>query len=205
MRFSTLLVDPPWNYGDTGRKSLCRPGQRGAPQNHYPTMVDDDIVALPIGALAADDALLILWATWPKAETAFRAIEAWNFRYITGFPWVKVTNLETFTLKYGTGYYARGATEMVLLGRRGKAPPRNDYAGIISESFQHSRKPLGIHQYAEGFPGPHVEVFARRPVPGWVTLGDDIDGQDIRAAIAACRDDPGLGPGVDADAGPVPA
>jgi hypothetical protein len=49
------------------------------------------IKALPVRELAADDAVLLLWATDPLLQRAFEVIEAWGFAYKTvGFYWVKL-------------------------------------------------------------------------------------------------------------------
>lgn len=186
MQFGVIVADMPWNFGDTGRKSLVKAGQQGSTVPHYTSMIDDEIVALPVGALAREGTVLLMWAPWGKIETAVRCINAYGFTLVSGFPWVKVEDIEGEPLRpvYGTGYYARGVSEPLLIARYGdKAPPRNPYAGLISERFEHSRKPDNVHQYAEGFPGPYIELFARGRRAGWVTLGDHLDGLDIRESI----------------------
>jgi hypothetical protein len=80
-RFAVILVDPPWSYTFGGR---------GAARNHYDCLSLDDIKALPVKALAADDAALFLWATWPIMPSPFDVIGAWGFDFKTlGFDWVK--------------------------------------------------------------------------------------------------------------------
>ena len=79
-RYAVILADPPWAYRNAG----CR----GCAANQYPTMGVDDICALPVADLAANDCVLLLWATWPQLSEAMRVIVACGFRYVTGFPWV---------------------------------------------------------------------------------------------------------------------
>ena len=55
-----IVADPLWRYGQNDQR--CRSDAL----NHYATMADEDIAALPVQMFAADDALLVMWATWPK-------------------------------------------------------------------------------------------------------------------------------------------
>ena len=82
MKYGVILADPAWRQ--TNR------GPNGAAENALATMsatmTPGQIKGLPVKALAARDAVLVLWATWPMLEVALRVIPAWGFRYKTGFP-----------------------------------------------------------------------------------------------------------------------
>jgi N6-adenosine-specific RNA methylase IME4 len=54
-RFGTIYADPPWLYANQAT--------RAATSNHYRSMTVDELCALPVGELAADDAHLHLWTT----------------------------------------------------------------------------------------------------------------------------------------------
>src|SRR5262245_56606585 len=57
-RFGAILADPPWRsetYSDKGKG-------RSAEQ-HYSTQSLDNIRAMPVAGIAADDCALFLWAT----------------------------------------------------------------------------------------------------------------------------------------------
>ena len=175
--YRVILADPPWSYNNSGT--------RGAAANIYPTMTDADIMALPIERLAAPDAVLLLWATWPKlAEVCLPTMAARGFDYVTAFPWVKVTSVSLdlwgaikISVPYGVGFWARGASEPLLIGRRGNpSPPPNGFIGLLSPNLHHSRKPDSVYEYAEALPGPYLELFARRRRPGWDAYGNQIDG-----------------------------
>lgn len=173
--YRTLIADPPWRYRHGG----CE----GGVDSQYPTMTVEDICALPVSSALAPDAVLLLWTTWPKLREGLRVVDAWGFEYVTGFPWVKIQGLPQFDLtgeleikpQYGVGYWARGCTEPLLIGKRGKAsPPKNGWAGLLSPNLRHSRKPDSLYQYAESLPGPYLELFARRRRAGWDAWGDQI-------------------------------
>jgi hypothetical protein len=63
----------------------ARPGSFGATRPlDYMTMRYEDILALPVGEMAADDAVLWLWTTNPLAAArSFALVEAWGFEYRT--------------------------------------------------------------------------------------------------------------------------
>lgn len=175
-RYGVIIADPPWAY----RVSRMR----GVAEEFYTVMTDEDIAAMPVESLAADDCVLLLWATWPKLPIALDVMAAWSFDYVTGIPWVKTTSksindemASDVTLSYGVGFWFRGVSEVMLLGRRGKpTKPSLNFAGILSPSFKHSRKPDSVHQIAEAMPGPYLELFARRSRPGWTVFGNEIQG-----------------------------
>ena len=75
-QFGVIIADPPWSYE--------RSGVQGAAALHYPTMTDEDIYNLPVADIARADAVLLLWATWPKLTEAMRVVTAWGFEYVTG-------------------------------------------------------------------------------------------------------------------------
>ena len=176
--YKLILADPPWSY---------RNGGNGAAANHYPTMTTGNLLKLPVNRLAAPDAVLLLWATWPMLPDAMSLIDAWGFTYVTGLPWVKiaappVVDQDGLTARpsYGTGIWVRGCSEPILIARRGKArPATGNYVGLLCERLQHSRKPDNIYELAEGLlplapaaePPRHLEMFARRRRPGWDAFG----------------------------------
>lgn len=82
-RFSIISVDPPWTYND---KKL----NRGGANRHYDTMSLEEIKSMNVGGIAADDCLLMMWATAPLLDEALSVIKAWGFQYKTvGFVWAK--------------------------------------------------------------------------------------------------------------------
>lgn len=174
IKYRVILADPPWDY---------RNGGNGRAAAHYDLMTVDQICELPIKNLAHDDAVLMMWATWPQVEGAMRVIKAWGFEYITGFPWVKLYDVPMCDMfgefiahpTWGTGSWVRGCSEPIFIAKRGNArPPEQNWMGLLSKRMQHSRKPDSLHQYAESFPGPYLELFARRQRAGWDVFGNEV-------------------------------
>lgn len=186
--FGTIIADPPWAYQKTTRHAKLT----GYSDAEYSPLSTADLCALPVGALAHDASVLALWTTFPFVPDALRLIDAWGFTYVTGLPWVKVTKSDRSKPEYGVGYWFRGAAELILVGKRKKAY-RTNFTGLISENFGHSRKPDDLYALCEGgFPGPYLELFARRTRPGWTQLGNELpghEGEDIRDALARINPD----------------
>jgi len=171
--YRVILADPPWSYQNSG----CR----GAAANEYSTMSLQDILNLPVSSVAADDCVLLLWTTWPQLTEGLRVISAWGFTYVTGFPWIKVTDVSQtlwgkveITVPFGIGFWSRGTSEPLLIARRGAAKhPDFDFVGLLSPNLFHSRKPDSVYAYAEAMPGPYLEMFARRERKGWAAWGNE--------------------------------
>lgn len=170
LKFGAIYADPPWQFETWGEG-----GKDRSPK--YPTMTIDEIAALPVGDLAAEDCVLFLWVVNPLLREAFDVLDAWGFAYKTlGFDWVKEKNGRLFL---GTGYWTRSNAELCLLATRG-APARDpDGADVeqvlVSEVMEHSRKPVEFMARIERLvPGPYLEVFARRRREGWSAWGNQV-------------------------------
>lgn len=170
-RFAAILVDPPWKFHTYSGKGKQRSADR-----HYDTMSIDDIKALPVEALAADDCALFLWAVCPEIPGALEVITAWGFTYKTfGFVWTK-TNPSGQGLHTGMGYWTRANVEPCLLATRGN-PQRlaMDVHQVITPVGEHSAKPEEVHTRIERLlAGPYLELFARAERLGWTTWGNEI-------------------------------
>ena len=87
-KYQIIYADPPWSYDG---KAL----NRGGAERHYRTMRLEDIAALPVREIAADDSLLFMWGAWPKLFEAKEVMDGWGFEFKTcAFVWVK-TNRRT--------------------------------------------------------------------------------------------------------------
>jgi N6-adenosine-specific RNA methylase IME4/ParB-like chromosome segregation protein Spo0J len=155
--FQVIVADPPWRY----ETSADLP---------YPTMAIEDIKALPVESIAADDAVLWLWTTTAHLRVAFEVIEAWDFEYKTLLTWVKD--------RMGTGEWLRGQTEHCLLAARGKPVfVHGQHATVLQAARrEHSRKPEEFFALVEETcPGTKIELFAREQRNNWSQFGDQHD------------------------------
>lgn len=173
-KFGTILADPPWP-SPQGKRNI--PWMGHASNRTYSTPSMKEVLSLPVGEWANDNAVLVVWATWMHLDEAMSLFPNWGFRYCAGMPWVKTTKAGTPI--YGPGIWFMGCSELILIGRRGKpfgsaGNPRPARKGIILAPRQeHSRKPEELAQWIEEkLPGPYLELFARRKRPGWTTWGD---------------------------------
>lgn len=176
--FGAILADPPWHFKRYSEKSQRHPR---APQDHYRTMTDNEIIRLPVEDLAADNCVLFMWAVWPKIDVALRALTIWGFTYKTcAFSWMKADPYRLFadeaTPEMLMGYWTRANTEPCLLATRGRPKRLNADVrqGLIAPRREHSRKPAEIHGRIERLvAGPYLELFAREPRDGWTTWGNE--------------------------------
>ena len=165
-----IYADPPWRY-KVWRGS-------GAAEKHYPTMSIDDIKALPVSELAAEDCALFLWITFPMLHEAWGVMEEWGFTFKTvAFVWIKL-NRQSDGIYWGMGHWTRANAEICLLATRGhpKRQAKNVHQVIISHVEEHSKKPEEARRRIEALMGevPRVELFARRYSPGWDVWGYDV-------------------------------
>jgi N6-adenosine-specific RNA methylase IME4 len=170
--FDVIVADPPWAY-------YLRPGDPShRNQEPYPPMAPEEIAALPVGELAADDAILWLWTTNAHLldGSAAQVLEAWGFVGKTILTWAKPS--------MGAGHWLRGQTEHCVMAVRGK--PVHELKGqttlLEAPRREHSRKPDEFFDLVESLcPGSKVELFARERRDGWQSWGAEkgkFDGQE---------------------------
>lgn len=163
-RYPVIYADPPWRYEHS--KTTSR-----EIENQYPTMSLEEICALPVIDLAAEDAILFLWTTSPKLEESFAVIDCWGFKYRTCMVWDKE--------RMGMGYYARQQHELLLIAARGEMPvpePTNRPRSVvrIPRDPEHSAKPIEFYGLIElMYPEyDRIELFARNQREGWAVWGN---------------------------------
>jgi N6-adenosine-specific RNA methylase IME4 len=157
IKYGCISADPPW------------PKQSGEP--HYETMRLETIKQIGVGLQEhlADNAHCWLWVTNGILPQGHEVLKAWGFEYRSMLTWVKP--------RLGLGVYLRNMTEHVLLGTRGKAPVqfRSQGTWLFAPIQDHSHKPEEFHKVVERVsPGPYLELFARRPFPGWDVWGNEV-------------------------------
>lgn len=181
-KYKIIYADPPWQYRVYSKK-----GQGRSAENHYHTMNIKDIMALPVDKIADKDCILFLWITFPCLKEGIEVMERWGFKYKTcGFNWVK-RNKKKNTYFMGLGFWTRSNSEVCLIGTKGQPKRVSKSVPQICDAriMEHSKKPAEIRERIVELCGelPRVELFARDKVKGWNSLGDEIDGKDIREAL----------------------
>ena len=173
-----LLVDPPWRF-----RTWSETNQAKSPSKHYALMRTEEIAGLPVAEIAANDAVLFLWISWPMLPQAMQVIDSWDFVYRTcAFAWIKgdASQIDMFrddiVPAMKLGYWTRANSEVCLLATRGD--PKRLHAdvrqAIVEPSREHSRKPDCIHDRIERLvAGPYVELFARSTRPRWKAWGTE--------------------------------
>jgi N6-adenosine-specific RNA methylase IME4 len=184
-RFGVIYADPPWPWDTWGGSPAGK--IHSAPDNHYNTQALDEIMRLPVAQLAAEDCALLLWCTGPHItiSTHTKTIEAWRFRPATkAFCWVKQNQSGDPRLN-GQGYYTLANSEDVFLGIKG-SPLRLAYdvrQVVMAPVAGHSAKPEEVrHRIERLFPGPYLELYGRKLVPGWTVWGNEIPRTRFREA-----------------------
>lgn len=168
-RFATIVADPPWKVRArrTGIGHLGR-----AVKMPYSTMTLAEIEALPVAALAAEDAVLYLWTVQSMLREAYGVVEAWGF---TRVPAVLVWSKRPRGVTRGD--YV-GSAEFVLYAKRGQPEAKTQQMGTVFEwpRGAHSAKPEAFLDMVERVnPGPYLELFARRARFAWERWGDEVD------------------------------
>jgi len=175
-RFGLILADPEWQFKTYSEDT----GMDRAPDNHYPTSPLEVIRSRPVADIAADDCVLLLWATVPMLPQALDVMVAWGFAYKSHFVGIKDC--------VGTGYWNRNRHELLLVGVRGAVP-----APAMGDQFEsvfdfpvgaHSAKPDFPYVLAEiHFPSlPKIELNARLRRAGWDAWGLEAPAEDVHAA-----------------------
>jgi N6-adenosine-specific RNA methylase IME4 len=188
-KYGIIVADPEWRFEPYSTDT----GMDRAAENHYPTSDLHTIMRRDVGAIAAKDCLLFLWATAPMLIEAICVLDAWGFawinrdpktgflspdkthaRYVTNFCWIKQ--------KMAGGYWNRGKHELLLVATRGNpvAPAqgdqlKSDFDGVAhaAGATGHSTKPEGFMAWIDAnWPStPKIELNARRVRPGWDAWG----------------------------------
>lgn len=186
--FACITADPPWHY-----RTWSNYNQGRATSTHYSLMEKEEIIALPVKHVAAENALLFLWVTNPMLQDGLDTLRAWGFDYSTvAFTWAKTSRSSnpTWAPKWhmGLGYWTRANSEICLLGVRGQ--PKRISKGVrqllIEPVREHSRKPDIFYSSVERLcAGPRLDLFGRQLRSGWEVRGNQVDKFQPETAQAA--------------------
>lgn len=170
-KYQIIYADPPWRYKD-------RTPPQGGCEEHYSTMLLEDIKAMPIQDIADSNCALFMWVTMPLLKEGLEVIEAWGFNYINcAFTWVK-QNPKGEGIYLGLGRWTRGNAELCLFAKKG-SPKRIDANVkqiLLAPRGRHSAKPAEARDRIVALLGdlPRIELFARQSAEGWDNWGNEL-------------------------------
>jgi N6-adenosine-specific RNA methylase IME4 len=170
-RFGVILADPGWHDATWSDET----GTNRHASKHYATSSDEEIQALPVASIAADDCVLFLWTTNQHLHVAIDTMRAWGFKYRSSYIWVKPG-------PPSTGRWGRSRHEQLLIGTCGRPPcpaPGTQWETIIEAACgEHSAKPETFLEMIEQyFPTlPKIELNRRGPPrPRWSAWGNEVE------------------------------
>ena len=178
-KYNIIYADPPWKYRQSGSKK----NSRGMAKQHYKTMKTEDICNLPVENICKENAICMLWATFPNIDQALIVMSSWGFIYKTcAFVWVKKNKKSIHTNFWGMGAYTRANAEIVLLGIKKKTKAKeivkahNVHQIIEHPVMKHSKKPkIVADKIIELFGNvKRIELFARDRKNGWDCWGNEV-------------------------------
>src|ERR1035438_4501533 len=82
-KFGTILADPPWQF--MNRTGKMAPEHRRL--HRYTTMKLDEICAVPVPDVAAEQSHLYLWVPNALLAEGLAVMRAWGFTYKTNIVW----------------------------------------------------------------------------------------------------------------------
>tara|TARA_R110000868_G_scaffold29889_24_gene111143 strand:+ start:795 stop:1859 length:1065 start_codon:yes stop_codon:yes gene_type:complete len=173
-KYAGIYADPAWTQETRSDK-----GREKSADRYYPVMTLEELIALPVGEIAADNCALFLWTFPTHIPQALDLMSAWGFDYRTKCSWYK-TRADGGP-HVGTGFWFRDTGEDLLLGIRGDMPcpvPGTQVNSITPVEYpgRHSEKPAYFRDMIDSyFPGlKKIELFARDPAPGWDAWGNEV-------------------------------
>jgi len=168
----------------------------------YGTMTDDEMRAMPIPMLQ-DEGLLFLWVTGRAMEIGRECLRVWGYTRVDEVVWVKTNQLQRVIRTGRTGHWLNHTKEHMLVGLKTNydsdgylkfpswANRGLDTDVIVSEVRETSRKPDEAYGLIERMcpGGRKIEIFGRKhnTRPGWLTLGNQLGGDQIYEEDLATR------------------
>lgn len=190
--YGVILCDPPWSWVSYAGKGTA---PHRTAEEPYATMTAEELLALPVGDLAAKNCALIMWVIGSHIEQAIALGRHWGFEFKSDcLTWVKVGKSDPTVRPIGMGKWTRKQVEQALIFTRGK--PKRLSGGvrqlieadevIYAAKREHSRKPVEQYERIESLvAGPYVELFARERHEEWDAWGDQVGKFDRPDPVAS--------------------
>ena len=173
-KYNIIYTDPPWKYPSRNKDTVF-----GLGMNRYKGMSLDELKALPIDSIAADNCAIFMWHVSPKyiEYPIGELFSSWGFRYINkAFTWIKISKEGKPRLL--PGHYTGSNSEDCFLGIKGKMEVKDKGVNqiVIGTLEEHSEKPRIVRERIVQLFGdlPKIELFARERYNNWDSWGDEI-------------------------------
>ena len=175
--YPLIYVDPPWKFAIFSEKGLER-----TPDQHYPTMTDDEIVDF-IKPFVPEVGAILMWCTSSNQPRAEAVLESLGYDFSSSAVWVKaaVPENDLPLTRVGLGLIFRNMHEVLLYAKRGNMPgPQYQPPSVFFyPRGRHSAKPPEIRaeiekMYPDFDAASRCELFYRGPpLDGWSTFGNE--------------------------------
>ena len=168
-KFKTVVIDPPWPI--TPRPRYAENSRSNKPTDlQYQTMSLQEIKSIPIADCLDDDALVFCWTVNRFIPDTYGLVSAWGLRYSFTMVWSKNDGPQSPNTPRYTG-------EFVVVARKG-SPKYKETANFntvfYSKRGEHSEKPEEFYDLLRRVtPSPRIDIFNRRPIPGFVGWGNE--------------------------------
>ena len=178
-KYSIIYADPPWQFSNVKTGGSLK----SSAESKYMTTSIEDLKAMDVNALAADDALLVMWWVGSMPQEAIDLVEAWGFtlKNMNGIVWNKLT--KNNNPHFGMGFYTRAGSESCLIATKGKFKPASKSVRAVFRAeeqiqfegkiLRHSEKPKQVRELIIELAGdlPRLEMFNRDD--SWDVFGNE--------------------------------
>lgn len=151
-KYSVIYADPAWSYYNDMTVNPDCTTVKGMRRPPYPVMSSNDIAALPVKDISADDSILFIWTTDYHLDCCIqKIIPSWGYEYKTvGFVWQKL-NKKGNPVSFMGAYTLKSGVELCLLATRGKnahklVKKHNVKSLIQSPRLHHSKKQMKLEK-----------------------------------------------------------
>ena len=178
-KYSIIYADPPWQFSN---KNIGANGKSGASSKYMTTSIED-LKAMDVNSITADDAILFMWWVGSMPQEAIDLVKAWGFtlKNMNGIVWNKLTPKNN--PHFGMGFWTRAGSESVLIATKGKIKPKSRSVRAVfncesqvqfeGKILRHSEKPKQVRELITELAGdlPRLEMFNRDD--SWDVFGNE--------------------------------
>ena len=178
-KYEIIYCDPPWQFSN---KNIGGNGKSGAASKYMTTSIDD-LKAMDVNSIAAENAILFMWWVGSMPQEAIDLVHAWGFtlKNMNGIVWNKLTSRNN--PHFGMGFYTRAGSESCLIATKGKFKPASRSVRAVFRAeeqiqfegkvLRHSEKPKQVRELILELAGdlPRLEMFNRDD--SWDVFGNE--------------------------------